>query len=328
MYNEGVKDQLIDMCTQVLKFISDMVFKTVLQSIRQSSSTSGTFNLMSPMSSESLMEIFNYNILSSVENSLSQAFCDVIGSDIPVRISPKFTKAIASEVLNEGVSVISVAIQDSLNGGPSSSMAPASCRVSKDRAAEKCLAGAISTMKSFLTGQVTVVKRRITTQKGSDNKNKTPARGHSARRKESLWRRCFSGKQRRKIHSVLLEDLTESRSVQKSKQDSPSPRETSSTTSSSANLKADLRSTPLKLEDYVEDGDMTPADHQILDISLSKDLEDPSLAGASSDELHEEMSTSYQSQSSVEETEAKTRGGFCSFFRNVFTKVRMHLHGN
>lgn len=193
------------MCTQILKFMCDIGIEFILQSVHQSSSTSGTFKLKNPTSCQPQMEFLTHKISSSVENSLRQAISELIGVDIPVRISSKFTQAIATEVLH----------------GSLSSTAPASCQASTDAAAEKCLAGAISMMKSFLTGRGTFVKRKILTQKGLDNKEETPAKGHSTR-KESPRRRCFNGRQSRKIQPAPLEDLTETRRVQKSTRDSPS----------------------------------------------------------------------------------------------------------
>ncbi|GAA6232204.1 uncharacterized protein LOC108893149 [Lates japonicus] len=318
VYNQAVKEKLINMCTDVLKFVTDLVIKMVLQSIRQPSVTSGAFNLIRPRSLEHLKEFLD-NIHSSVGISLSQAICDTIGADVPVRISTDFTAAVMTEV----ISVLSVARQAPLDGGSSSAVAPARCQVPKDRAAEKTLAFWLSVMKSFLTGQSTVVKRRIVTQKDNDNKEETPTKGHDTRKKKSLWKRCFSGRQRIKTQPLLLEDLSQSTSFHKDKQDS--------TTSSSVFPKTDLKSSPLVLEDYVEDEDMTPnsplssispipPDHQEFDFILK----DPALVEATTDELHEDVSQSSQSQPrdsvSVEETGEKTRNSFCSFLHKIFSK--------
>ncbi|XP_031176310.2 uncharacterized protein LOC116065008 [Sander lucioperca] len=358
VYNQDVKEQLIYMCTDVLRFISDSVIKIVLQSMCQLSATSGTLTLRRPLSSKHLMEYFNYNFQSSLESSFSQAFCEIIGSDIPVRISHKFTEAIVGEVIEEVNSAISVAIQASLDGGFSSATVLASCQMSKDRAAKKSLAGAIATMKSFLTGRGTAVKRRIQTKSGVDPDVKEV----STKKKESLWKRFFSGRQR-KVQSVAVEDLngaarsasadlTSTYTLEK-QQLSWFLRE-SSTSSPSAALKTDLWSTPLELVDYVEVEDTLdtledtrnvisslssissiPLDHQVFEVTRPKFLEDTPL---STDGLQDEMNTSSQSPSddsgdketfiqisasrclSVKENKAKERNGFCGFFCNIFSK--------
>ncbi|XP_056224005.1 uncharacterized protein LOC130163690 [Seriola aureovittata] len=262
------------MCTDMLKNISDSVTRTILQS----SSTSGTFNLTSPMSSEHMMKLFNCNIQSCVESSLSQAVCQVIGEDIPARISPELTQATVTEVLGEVNSVLTTQAS-------SSTAAPASSRVSKDRAGEKCLAGAITTMKSFLTGRGTLVMRRIKKRQSLEpnNKEEKAARGQSTRRKDSLLKRCLIARLMSKIQPAPVGDVTEPQSDQ--------------------NSKADLRVTPVELEDNMEDGDKSP------DSSLSAIDSVPP-------ELHEDMSNSSQCQSK----DSKRRNGFCRFFCKILPK--------
>ncbi|XP_045899932.1 uncharacterized protein LOC123967748 isoform X2 [Micropterus dolomieu] len=211
VYNIDVKEQLTDMCTDVLRFISESVTKQVLQAIHQDqSSNNDTMTLRSPLSSAPLIDslgITEYNMQRSLESSFSQALCDVFGTDTTGRISPKFTEAIAGEVINEINSVLSVAIQVSLDRSCHSVTAAACDQVTNDRAAKKTLEGAISTMKSFLTGQGTAMRRRIQTDKVSDfdSKEVTPASGCKGKRKKSQWKRCFSGWQRKKIQAVPLD---------------------------------------------------------------------------------------------------------------------------
>lgn len=199
------------MCTDVLRFISESVTKQVLQAIHQDqSSNNDTMTLRSPLSSAPLIDslgITEYNMQRSLESSFSQALCDVFGTDTTGRISPKFTEAIAGEVINEINSVLSVAIQVSLDRSCHSVTAAACDQVTNDRAAKKTLEGAISTMKSFLTGQGTAMRRRIQTDKVSDfdSKEVTPASGCKGKRKKSQWKRCFSGWQRKKIQAVPLD---------------------------------------------------------------------------------------------------------------------------
>ncbi|GLD69478.1 uncharacterized protein AKAME5_002079200 [Lates japonicus] len=219
VFNRDVKEKLIDMCVDLLKFTSDSVIKNVLESLAQSSTTSGTFTLKT-----------HYDIQRSVESSFSQAVCNIIGTDIPVRISPEFTEAIATEVLEVVTPVLSVAIQASVDEQSSIATAPANVQVSKDKAAKKTLAGAISTIKSLLTGRGAVIKRRVMSQQGLEpNINEeTPATGREDKKNESVWRRCF--RQRRRIQPFSLEDPIESKGAKKSKQGSRSPLATSSIT--------------------------------------------------------------------------------------------------
>ncbi|XP_071342288.1 enolase-phosphatase E1-like [Trachinotus anak] len=232
VYNRGVKDKLIDLCVDVLKFIADSVIKIILESIGQLSTTSCISNLKYPISSEHLLEIFNCDIQRSLENSFSRAVCNTIGADIPASISPEFTEGITTEAFVLVNPVLSMAIQASMDQGSSRAIAPARSQVAKDRAA-KTLAGAISTMKSILTGRGNAVKKRIMTQKASEtnNEEETPGttRGGNNWKTEPVWR-CFSARQRRQVIPVPLQDLSGSSSSPQSKKKSRSPLATSSTT--------------------------------------------------------------------------------------------------
>ncbi|XP_044074927.1 uncharacterized protein LOC122886603 [Siniperca chuatsi] len=323
------------MCTDVLRFILESVAKNILQAIHQDQgSISGTLTLRSPLYSAPLIEylgITENNMQRSLESSFIQALCDVVGADTPGRISPKFTEAIVGEVINEVNSVLSVAIQASVDGGSSSITAAASRLVSKDRAAKKTLEGAITTMKSFLTGRGTAIRRRIQTDKGlnHESKEETPADGCKGKRKKSQWKRCFSGWRRKKIQAAPLKHLDEafrsaradltSRSTKESKQGSHCSQETPSTTPSNAAVGADVGTPHLELVDYLEDEDETPEDIRNVVSSLSstssippeqqvtwsKFLEDPPMAEATNDGFQEEMnnSLSHQSTDSGDEDE-------------------------
>ncbi|XP_071342289.1 uncharacterized protein [Trachinotus anak] len=232
VYNRGVKDKLIDLCVDVLNFIADSVIKIILESIGQLSTTSCISILKYPISSEHLLEIFNCDIQRSLENSFSRAVCNTIGADIPASISPEFTEGITTEAFVLVNPVLSMAIQASMDQGSSRAIAPARSQVAKDRAA-KTLAGAISTMKSILTGRGNAVKKRIMTQKASEtnNEEETPGttRGGNNWKTEPVWR-CFSARQRRQVIPVPLQDLNGSSSSPQSKKKSRSPLATSSTT--------------------------------------------------------------------------------------------------
>lgn len=366
VYNQDVKEQLTGMCTDVQMFISDSVAKNVLQAIHQGQDyPSGTLSLTNSLSSAPLTEYFGiteHNVQRNLKSAFSQALCDIVGADTPGRISPTFTETITAEVIDKVNSVLSVAIQGSLDGGSSGITAAASCPVSKDRAAKKTLEGAISTMKSFLTGRGTVMKRKIQTDKSldHDSKEETPMGG--CKSKKSQWKRCFSGWRREKILPAQLEHLDEAKNTGESKhcsQDMPY------TTSSSAAVGADLRSTQQELVDYMEDENMTPEDTRNAVSSLSsttsispddhvtsyKFLENTIMAddmtdeSTDSDDEDEDEDEETFSESSVaqsqpdseclssdqvdpEETKAKKSSRFFCFFHNMFSKVRMHVHGN
>lgn len=315
------------MCTNVLRFISESVAKNVLEA------TSGIMTLWSPLSSAPLTEYFGItedNMQRSLESSFSQALCDVVGADNPGRISPKFTEAIAGQVIDEVNSVLSVAMQESLDRGSSSITAAASCWVSKDRAKKKALEGAITTMKSVLTGRGTAVKSRIQTVLDCNSKEETLAGGCEGKRRKSKWKRCFSGWQRKKIQPAPLEPLVEpvraastdltSKNTGERKQGSRCSQETPSTTSSSASVGVNLRSTQLVLLDYVENEDDTPHD--------TRNVVSCPMAETTTDEFKDKMNTSPTHQSinsgDKEGTTAKRSNRFSHFLRNIFSKVRMH----
>lgn len=102
-------------------------------------------------------------------DSFSQTHSHVVGADTPGRISPKLTEAIAGQVMDEINSVLSVS---SLDAGLFSIPAAGSRMVSKDRASDKTLDGAVSTMKLFLSGQCSAAKGRMQTDKGLDEDSK------------------------------------------------------------------------------------------------------------------------------------------------------------
>ncbi|XP_026219210.1 uncharacterized protein LOC113164235 [Anabas testudineus] len=220
VYNNDVKEKLLDMCMDILRFISNSVIAFVL-SIHQSAATSDTSDLKKPISSQHLMEFFNCNLQSLVESSFTEAVCEVLGADTPVRISPEFTEAMEAEVLHEVNSVLSVAKQASVDGGSCSTTAPPTSQMSKKRTSEKTLAGAITTMKSFLTGRANAVRRRIVTQKDLEptvsrkeettttttTTTTTPHR--NTKRKQSLWPMWFSRQQRIQPVSLSLQDHVE-----------------------------------------------------------------------------------------------------------------------
>lgn len=186
----------MDMCIDVLRSTSDSVLNILRLSMHQSST-----DTLDSFSSKHLMALVSCNIQSCVESSFSKAVHDVIGEDIPLSVSPQFTEAIETEVLNEITSVLSVPHQTSVDGGSSSTTAPAS---------SQALSGAILTLKSFLTGQAFRVKRSIQTpnELKADNDEETQAETKT-KKKHSLWR-CFSKRWRTKIQPGPQEDSSQS----------------------------------------------------------------------------------------------------------------------
>nr|XP_046259249.1 uncharacterized protein LOC124066673 isoform X2 [Scatophagus argus] len=234
VYNWNVKEQLTDMCTDLLKFISESVAQKVLQFL----------HLRSPLCSVNLTEFFGiteYSMQRCLESSFSQALSDIVGADNPGVISPKFTEDMAREITDELNSILSVAKQASLESESSSLPIPVSCLVSKDRAAKKTLEGAISTMKSFLTGRGITVKRRIHRDEGSPdtNKEETPARGGKRQRMKS-WKRWFRFWSRNKTEPIPLTNSCEA------------------TTSASSESKSDLNNS----WSYSEETPSTTSPHQ------------------------------------------------------------------
>ncbi|CAB1440032.1 unnamed protein product [Pleuronectes platessa] len=130
--------------------------KTYLESFTKLPDTS------SPPATERLSPSTS-DMKNNVEICLIQAFSDVIGEDIPGRVSCEFTEAIVTEVMDVVNSVTSKAKQQSLDSGSFSSIAPPSIQLSGASEA-RTLAGAILTMQSFLTGRTHEIMRKFMTQ--------------------------------------------------------------------------------------------------------------------------------------------------------------------
>ncbi|KAK2859295.1 hypothetical protein Q5P01_003915 [Channa striata] len=204
VYNHDVLEKLIYMCMTALRFISNAVLKVVLLSLHQSSDAYGTCHLMDPMTSEDLLRVYNVDIQGFVESCFSQAVHDVIGPGTPVRVSPEFTDTLATEVLHEVNSVLSVPQKGSVDGTPAS---PDSSQESNTSAAEKTLSGLIATMKSFLTGRATAVRSSIEIQKDTEANilEQTPG-GPDTKSKQSLWNRCVGRQEMRQKEPALAQE--------------------------------------------------------------------------------------------------------------------------
>lgn len=130
-----MKEELAEMCADVLRCISESAAKLQLQA----------FRLRSPLTSVPLTEEFGVtgdNLQRSLATTFSQALSDVVGADVPGRISPKFTEAMAKQVTGKILSVTSGASLD--EGSSSSPPAAASCPPPEGTAADENVEGAIS----------------------------------------------------------------------------------------------------------------------------------------------------------------------------------------
>ncbi|XP_047423975.1 uncharacterized protein LOC124995560 [Mugil cephalus] len=182
VYNTDVKEKLLQMCLVVMTFIRDSVFEILSLSMCGSSTSSSEPTMTALMSSEHLMEFVNYDIYSSVETSLSEAFCDVTGGDVPVTIKPEFTEAIVKEVIDKINSSFTTNTQ--------------ATRVKGDWF-NRILNGAISTISTFLTGHGHAIKTRV--------------------KSAPTHREPFHGQQRLRTHPVPSEDPEPSRKKGKTK---------------------------------------------------------------------------------------------------------------
>lgn len=169
------------MCTDVMTLIRDSVLETITVFMCKTSTSSGGTNMMVPMSSEHLMEFFNYDIYNSVESCICQAFCDVTGGDIPVKVKPEFTEAVVKEVIDE------------INSFPT--LTTKAAKISRERS-KRTLRGVISTMKTFLTGRGHAVKTKFQRTRrdiepltvGLPSEDSVQSRKKT---KIPLWRRLF-----------------------------------------------------------------------------------------------------------------------------------------
>ncbi len=112
------------MCAEVLKLIIEMITDIVSKTICQSAPLHSTMAMRTPTTSQVCVcgteavgqTLFSELLRESLKGSLCKAFCDVVGANTFLSITPKF-KVIADEVN----SVLSETIQASLHGGSSSS---------------------------------------------------------------------------------------------------------------------------------------------------------------------------------------------------------------
>ncbi|KAL7391089.1 hypothetical protein ABVT39_004048 [Epinephelus coioides] len=165
--------------------------------------------------------------------------------------TPKATKV--AEVLTEDNDVTPEEIRDIVPSPPSASSPPSALQVVEiHQPQSQLLVKPMTDFDEEVRGSLTL---------------RTLGRQSKGKRKKLQWRRCFSGWRRQKIHPAPPEhfeeaDRSASTDLTGSTEDScqtPSSKETSSTTSCSSALKADHRFIPLKLEDYIEAPEPTEA---------------------------------------------------------------------
>ncbi|XP_034559847.1 flocculation protein FLO11-like isoform X1 [Notolabrus celidotus] len=319
VYNEGVKELLVVLCIDVLIFITDSVIKIVYQSIHQSSTTSDVLTLKSQTSSTRLTENFNDKIQGSFEKSFSQALHDVVGVDTHVRISSEFSQAIAGDVVREVTSALHTLIQAPLDEDFTGTPVPASCRVPKDKAGRKTLAGVIATMRSFLTGRVTSIKRKVLTKCSTEESKEKP----TVQTWANQWERCFSASHRGRVHPFTSPDLDAA--------DTSARAELSGATTDLPPSK--MKYIPLEIVDISEDEEMTHQDHPsvISPVFVTKPipqdhlvLEDPDKTDDEKSPTKSQISDSGVSEitASVSDSESKKKKkkSFWSFLCCIFRK--------
>ncbi|XP_034558090.1 uncharacterized protein LOC117826262 isoform X2 [Notolabrus celidotus] len=318
VYNEGVKELLVVLCIDVLNFITNSVIKIVYQSIHQSSTTSDVLTPKSQTSSTRLTENFNDKIQGSFEKSFSQALHDVVGVDTHVRISSEFSQAIVGDVVREVTSALHTLIQAPLDEDFTGTPVPASCRVPKDEAGRKTLAGVIATMRSFLTGRVTSIKRKVLTKCSAEESKEKP----TVQTWANQWERCFSASHRGRVHPYTSPDLDAA--------DTSARAELSGATTDLPPSK--MKSIPLEIVDISEDEEMTHQDHPsvISPVFVTKPIPQDHLVLEDPDKTDDEKSPtkSQISDSGVSEITAgvsdseskKKKKSFWSFLCCIFRK--------
>ncbi|XP_034538784.1 uncharacterized protein LOC117812240 [Notolabrus celidotus] len=346
VYNKDVKEQLLDMCTDVIQYITDFVIRAVLQSIHRDSITTDAFTMRSPQFPE-LMEDFYCNIKDTFESSFGQALQDILGEDNPVKVAPEFSQAITGDVINEVNSALSVASQCSIDVDSPCTVVPVSSKNLKDKTTNKTLGGAVSTLQSLLTGRVTAIKRQMQTIKRSDSdvKEETETKVCQTKRKMSLRKRCSSAWHKNRVQPGLKAGMNAAVSSTCAELtptltgEQQQPTESCSTICSGSPQDENItgrkehRSTPLELDDYVEDEDnadkdsnnvasplsiteAVPSDQQVFE--ATKGTDDFQDSNESDDSIANLSSASEHINTT--ETEAKKQKCFCSCLHNLLRK--------
>ncbi|XP_035858451.1 uncharacterized protein LOC116051614 isoform X4 [Sander lucioperca] len=263
VYNTDVKDKLAHNCAEVLRLVIETITDILSQAMNQFAHPHATLTRGSPTSFQACgavgqnFVLTEDNLQQSLKNTFGEAYCEVIGTDTSVSITPKFTEAIMRAITDEVNSILSETIQASLSGGSSHVRSDTCCKFSSCRACKKMLV--IRAIKSLLT--------QFETQKQSDCESKddrlTDEHTAKVHEKKSPWWSCFRKLLKKKVHPVSDEQMDEAVRLSPNKLSSghrlsSSPQATSSTCSKCSSK---LNSTPLEVVDYVtEDEDFTAED--------------------------------------------------------------------
>ncbi len=239
------------MCVKVLKLVIETITDVLSQAIYQSAPPYSTLITKSPTTSQVcgteavgqklLSELLREedNISQSLKGSLGKAFCDVVGADTSISISPKSMEAIVRAITNEVNSVLSETVQASLDGGSSNVHAVTCCQFSSCRTCKEILARVIWAMNTFLTALGTTIKKTNQTIK--------------VHKKTSPWWSCLGKGRKNKVHPASDLQVDEAVKLSSSKLLSGHKNSSSSRATSCSVRSSKLNSTPLDLVDYVKD---------------------------------------------------------------------------
>ncbi|XP_028432307.1 uncharacterized protein LOC114554581 [Perca flavescens] len=253
VYNTDVKDKLAHNCAEVLRLVIETITDILSQAMNQFAQPHATLTRRSPTSSQACGAVgqnfvFTDNLQQSLKTTFGEAYCEVIGTDTSISITPKFMEAIMRAITDEVNSVLSETIQASLSGESSHVRSDTCCKFSSYRASKKMLV--IRAIKSLLT--------HFETQKHSDCESKddrlTVEHTVKVHEKKSPWWSCFRKLLKKKVHPVSDEQMDEAVRLSPNKLSSghrlsSSPQATSSICSKCSSK---LNSTPLEVVEYVE----------------------------------------------------------------------------
>lgn len=173
-----MKKKLVRMCTNILNLTTAAVIRVV------NLPTYGEFFAPGACCC-ALREHFKGNLKKHFETSFFQALQEIGGNDISVRISPNFSRSLESRVFHKVCSILSGASQASSDRDPSIMNT------------NKILVGTISTMRSFLTGRVFSVRKKIMQIQKKERK---------AKKKMSLWKKCVLRQHKKHVQSLSSTD--------------------------------------------------------------------------------------------------------------------------
>ena len=100
VYNQDVKELLVDMCSDVLELISQSVIRNIQET--------GIHTFRRPLSHGQLKEQFQCDLQAIIKSTFQKALQEFIGFDIPVRLSVLFEEAMLKDVVCEVNTALSV----------------------------------------------------------------------------------------------------------------------------------------------------------------------------------------------------------------------------